>query len=555
MKAINETRKVAKSAILIMMFLLISKFLGFFRDILIASKFGSGMETDAYFVASTACVFFIGIIGNGLSVTLVPIISGTEESSITKNFIYRFKSLGFITISGKGNKIRYNCKTESGSLKNTDNYISNLLNIIILFALVVSLMTWFGAPLLVKVFAKGFKGNQFILAVELTKIGVPMVFFIACSSIFSGLLQGKEKFNTTAAIGIPYNIVFIIFLLFYSERFGIRGLMIASVFAVSSQFLLQAYSVHKLNYSYKPKLNFKDKDIINTLYIIAPVVIGTMVDKINSIVDKTLASELTKGSISALNYSNRLNSLILNVFVIGITTVIYPMLSKEFSNRNIDSAQSILKKGMNIILLIIIPTTVGIMILSTPIIKLLLERGAFDSNATRMTSLALVFYSIGLIGMSLRNIFNKTFYSFKDTKTPMKNGVLTVIINIILNLILVKTMAHVGLALGTSIAEISGALLLLFNLRRKIGGIGLKYYTVYLGKLGISAGVMGIFVYFLNTFLSNIGSSNILSLIFLILTILSGGIIYLVLCYLLKIEEVKLLVKYIKEFILRKRCL
>lgn len=547
------TKKIAKSTMMIMMFLLASKVLGFLRDVLIASKFGSGLDTDAYFVASTACNFIIGVICIALSTTLVPIISGMQESTSIKEtqkrstYILHNIDFRFLNILGNKNKIIYNSSIASNFFNNTNRYMNNILNITILFALFITIITWISAPLLIKIFAKGFQGKQFTLSVSLTRIGVPMIIFMACNSVFSGFLQGNEKFNTTAAIGIPYNMVFIIFLMFFSKPFGIKGLMVASIFAVIIQFILQLYASYKIKYSYKMKIGFKDKDLINTFHLILPLILGSMAEKINTIIDKTLASELTQGSISALNYSNTLNSLIVNIFVIGITTVIYPILSKEFVNEHVESAKIILKKSINVILIIIIPTTIGIVVLSVPIVELLYERGAFDSDATRMTSLALVFYSFGLIGISFRNILNKTFYSFKDTKTPMKNSVLTVGINIILNLILVRPMSHIGLALATSIAEIFGATLLITSLRKKIGSFSIKYYTTYLIKLGISAGVMGTVIYFINAFLNNMSEKFIFRLILLVLIIFIGAIIYLLLCYVFGIKEVKTFLNYLLQ--------
>lgn len=527
-----ETKTVAKSAMTIMIFTLLSKLLGFLREVLIASKFGSGIETDAYFVANTACNFIIGVIGYSLTITLIPIISNMSGERLHTT------------------KITHNSSNSLKCNTNINNYMNSIVNITILFSLAISITTWFISPILIKLLAKGFEGEQFILAVKLTKIGVPIIILTACNSIFSGFLQGNQKFNINAAIGIPSNVIFIIFLIFFSQSFGIEGLMVASVIAMLTQLLLQLYSAYKIKYSYKMKIKSKDEYVKNTFYMIIPVILGSMVNKINTVVDKTLASELVNGSISSLNYSNIINSLILNIFVIGITTVIYPILSKEFMKKNIKSIKIILKKSINIILIVIIPTTIGIMILSKPLIILFYERGAFDSNATKMTSLALVFYSIGLVGISIRNILDKTFYSFKDTKTPMINGILTVVVNIILNLALVRFMAHLGLALATSIAEIFGAMLLIISLRKKIGSFSIKFYSKFLMKLGLSASIMGVIVYFTYNSLDYMNYNFIFRLITLLIIILIGAIIYIFLCYILRIEEVKVFFKYIKR-----RCL
>lgn len=547
----NKVKKVAKSAINIMIFVLLSKLLGFFRDIIMASKFGSGYETDAYFVASTACDFIIGIIGYAISITMIPFFSSMREDTngrhAKEKLLLTMSAIDFrfFNIAGNRNKISFTSQYALDSRANRNNYMNNILNITILFALTITIITWICSPLIIKILAKGFIGQQFLLAVTLSRIGSPMIILMACTSVFTGFLHGNEKFNATAAIGIPYNMVFIVFLIFFSNRFGIKGLMVASIIAVLTQLLLLITSAYKLKFSYKVKIDFKDKNLRDTCYLIFPIVLGSMVDKINTIIDKTLASELVQGSISALNYANRINSLILSAFVMTITTVIYPMLSKEFADKNVKYAKAILKKSMNVILIIVIPTTIGIIVLAFPIIRLLFERGAFDSNATKMTSLALIAYSFGLVGVSLRNIFNKAFYSLKDTKAPMKNGVLAIAINIILNLILIKPMAHIGLALATSIAEICGAILLFLSLRKRIGSIGIKYYTIYITKLGICAGVMGIVVYFINTSLNYLSQGFFLRLISLIICIFFGAIIYLALCYIFGIEDVKIFLRYV----------
>ena len=185
-----------------------------------------------------------------------------------------------------------------------------------------------------------------------------------------------------------------------------------------------------------------------------------------------MASELIDGSISALNYANKLNLLIQSVFVSAIITVIFPLLSKESNDDNIKGMKKIMGYGVNFILLITIPATVGMIVLAAPIVQVAFERGAFTPNDTIMTTSALVFYSLGVVASSLRLLTTRVYYSLQDTKTPMVNGGLSVGLNIVLSLILVRFMAHAGLALATSISSTAAVLLMIYGLIKKISSLG-----------------------------------------------------------------------------------
>lgn len=205
-------------------------------------------------------------------------------------------------------------------------------------------------------------------------------------------------------------------------------------------------------------------------------------------------------------------------------------------------------RGINLILLITVPATVGLIVLSTPIVQIAFERGAFGSRATQMTSQALIFYSVGLIAMALRLLLTRVYYSLQDTKAPMVNAAISVGINIVLNLILVKYMAHAGLALATSIATTIATILLLYGLKDKIGSLGTKEYIRTFLKTGLASLIMGILAYFTYHGLYRfLGVSVIKNLISLLIAILLGATIYGILCYVFNVKEVRDVVDKIKE--------
>ena len=222
------------------------------------------------------------------------------------------------------------------------------------------------------------------------------------------------------------------------------------------------------------------------------------------------------------------------------------MLSSAFSRNEDDLVKDIFKQGVNIILIITIPATIGIMLLAKPMVFLFFQRGAFDDLATTMTSGALVFYAIGLVGASLRLMLNKVFYSFQDTRTPMINGAIAVGLNVVLNLILIKSMQHRGLALATSISTTISTAILFISLRKKLGHIGLGNMAATFIKTLVSALVMGGVVYLLYFKLGALlPDVKIVQMIMLLVSVAVGAIVYFILCLLFRIKEMKLLVRSI----------
>lgn len=516
-----NSNKTAKSALIIVLFTLGSKLLGFIRETLMATRFGSGMESDTFFVALTATGFIVNLISNAILITFIPILSEVESKE------------------GKKGKIKHT---------------NNMINIITVSSIILVIITWFFSPLIISLTAKGFYGDQFDLAVRLTRLGLPMILFSGVIGSLTAFLQSEQMHLSSAAIGFPFNFVYIFFLVFLSSQFGIKGLMVTAVLATMSKILVQIPEARKAGYRYNFIFDIKDEYIKKVLYLSVPVLIGVGVNDLNIIVDRTLASSLVSGSISALNYANKLNGLILGVFVSAITTVIFPLLAKESNSDNISGMKKIMSYGINLILLITIPATVGLVILATPIVEIAFQRGAFDAAATFMTSQALIFYSIGLVAMALNLLLTRVYYSLQDTKTPMVNGAISVVINIVLNLILVKFMAHSGLALATSIANTIATLLLLYGLKKKIGSLGTKGYIITFFKTGLASGIMGLVVYLIyHGMYGVLGVSKLYNLISLLVAVLIAAIVYVILCYVFKVEEVRDIVNKIKNRFIRDR--
>jgi putative peptidoglycan lipid II flippase len=482
-----------------------SKLLGFIREMLIAAKFGSGVETDTFFIAITATTLFTTMFTQSLNTTMIPIMSDVKKNE------------------GK-----------EGKKKHTNN----LLNIVLMISFVVMLLGWIFSPHIIRLLAHGFEGEQFKLAITMMRIGMPVVIFSGVVGIYRGYLQSESKFIESSASQFPFNFTYILFLIFLSSFFGIKGLMATSVLAVFSQILLQIPGIRKTGYRYALIMDFKDPYIKKILYLVFPVIVSVAVNDLNKIVDRSLASTLATGSISALNYSARLNSLVLAVFITAIATVLFPMLSNEAVKETYDGFKKLVRNGVNIVIMITIPTTIGMLVLIEPIVKLTFERGAFDSIATQMTSQALAFYTLGLLGMALRTFMERAFYSLQDTKTPMVNGFIAVGLNIILNFILIGPMGHRGLALATSISTTLTTTYLFYGLRKKIGPLGISNILKCGVKSFASSIIMGVIVYFTYySLIENFIGNTIFELTILMLSVGLGVLVYLGILYLLKVDE------------------
>ena len=499
-----------KIVILLMLLTVISKILGFARDITFSYFYGASFISDAYLISMTIPTVIFALIGQGISTGFIPMYTRIESKN------------------GKDKAI---------------NYTNNVVNLVMLLCTIIVIIGLIFTEPIVNLFASGFKGETLQLAITFTRITLVGVYFTGLIFVFSAFLQIKEVFLIPVLMGLPANFIFI-GTFFISSKTNIYYLSIGSLIAIASQFVLLIIYSYKKNYRYKLTLDFKDKYIKKMIVLALPAIFGSSIAQINILIDRTLASGITIGGISALNYAHTINLIIQGVIVGSITTVLYPKISKMAVNNNIDEMKKHISGAVTAVNVFVIPSTVGYMIFAQPIVKLLYGRGEFDSNAVLLTSSALFYFSIGMISISHREILSKVFYSLQDTKTPMINAATALVLNIILNLILSRFLGVGGLALSTSISIIFCSSLLFINLRKKIGNFGIKTILISFAKLLIASLFMGGF--------SKIVYELLLNSLGLTLSLLSavtfGGVIYFILIFFMKIEEVnKVLVKFKKN--------
>jgi putative peptidoglycan lipid II flippase len=500
----NDNHNTIKNiALYIMLGTLIGKILGFLREMLIGSIFGASHITDAYLVATLIPNILFVSIASAIVTTFIPLYSKIKVS--------------------KGNKYSI-------------NFTNNILNITFFVSTLISLGGVLFAKSIVSVIAVGFDKSTLQLTINFTRIIFPMIIFIGISYIFTGYLQANGQFLLPSLLSIPNNLA-IIFVLIFNKYFGAYGLIYATLIGMLLQAFIQYPFAKKIGYHYSFIFNVKNEEAKDVGILAIPVIISISIQQLNFFIDRMLASRLAEGSIAALNFANKLSGLAFSIFSVSITTLIFPYLSNSYAEKDFVKFKRILSLSLNIITIILIPITVSFIVLGKPIVRAVYERGVFDGRATDMTVAALIYYAIGLVFMGYRDILSRVFYSFQDTKTPMINGAISVILNIIFNFILVNYMKHSGLALSSSLSVIFATVLLYLNVKKRLGFILQNTSSIIL-KVTIASAIMGFLQYILFLWTNNfIISKSILWYITIFLNILIGFFVYIIVVCFLRIKE------------------
>lgn len=514
--------KLIKNSLIIIILTIIGKILAFVRDALIASKFGMSYATDIY-MFSLGVVYLLTTISYGLTTTFIPIHS---------DFI------------------------EKKDKEERNRFVNNVTNVTTIYTTVIIVIGIVFAYFIVMIFAPGFKANPKVFSdsVYITRIMLLSLVFVSLQSVFTGVLQAHNEFFEPSAMATISNIVYIFYLVFFAKQFGIVGFAWATVLAFFAQFAINVPKYKMLGYGYRPVLDFKDESLKRLIILMIPVIISTSTAQLSLFANRFFATTIYEGAVSALDFANKLNSLVYEVFAVAISMVVYPSLSSFIAKDNKLEYKKSLIRAVNIILLIMVPAAVAMAILRVPIISIIFKRGAFDNNAVMITGSALLFYCPAMIAYGVRDLLNKAFYSIKDTKTPMVNSLIGVVINIVLNYILVRFMHVAGLTLATSISAIVTTLALIHILNRKINGLDIKSMCVTFAKILSASAFMGIFIWFINNIIIRyLGDTLKTNILIVAVSAVLGGTIYLVAISIFNVKEFKDLTSMARRKLLKDR--
>jgi putative peptidoglycan lipid II flippase len=455
------TDKVIKAAGVVGLGTFLSRILGLVRLQAIAYIFGYSAITDAFWIGFTLPNLLRSLLAEGaLSTAFIPVFSEW--------------------LAKRGEK-------EAQKLAN------NALNILMIFLAVVVGLGVFFAPWYVPYLAFGFRKvpSQLSLAIKLTQVMFPFLFFISLAALAMAFLNCKGHFATPAFAPLLFSVAVILSALFLTPQFGIYSLAIGAVIGGGLQLLFQIPSLIQRGFGYCPTLSFKDPGIVKIGKLIVPATLGGVTLQVNVLINRVFASTLIPGSISALLYAMRLIQFPLGLFAIALSTAIFPTLSSLAAKERAAELREMVSLGVRLVLFVLIPSSVGLIIIRGPLISLLFQHGAFLAEDTLMTAQALVFYSLGLFAMGEVMVLTRAFYSLQDIFTPVKVSILVLILNVGLNFLLISPLKHSGLALATSLSMFSNGAILLVLLRKKLKRIeGKKILSSFL-KISLVTAMMG----------------------------------------------------------------
>ncbi|HHV61911.1 MAG TPA: murein biosynthesis integral membrane protein MurJ [Firmicutes bacterium] len=431
------TRKtlLIKASLAISVGAILSKVLGFVREMVIASRFGATSHVDAYVIAQGLPGLLFAAIGGALGTVVIPLFTAK-----------RIKE-------GKDRAFRM---------------AGTIWNAVALGALVVIVFGEIAMPWLVRLVAPGFRGAVFDETILLGRILMPAAFFTGVGLLARGMLNSLQHFTVPALADPVQNIIIITTVLTLGRMFGIKGLAAGTLLGMGAQLFMIWPVLARHGFHPGLRIDWRMPELREIWLLTIPVLVGTGIGTINALVDRMLASGLPEGNVAAMNYATRIYTLPMVLWGTALGTALYPTMTEFAAVSDWDRIAESIRRGLRLAAFGLLPMSAGLIVLSEPITKLVYERGAFDPQATNLTAGVMSMYSLGVVAISWRDIIGRAFYALHDTLTPLWTGVLAVAVNIGLNLALVGVLGSRGLALATAIASWIGALSLAWLLEGKL---------------------------------------------------------------------------------------
>lgn len=493
----KREKNIAIKVIELILAAFIAKGLGFVREMVLANYYGTSYVSDVFVAVQNIPAIIFTVFGTAVTTGFIPL---------------------YTEIKLKKNK------------EAADIFANNVFNIFLVLSIILTILGIIFSKQLVELFAGGFQGETFILCNQYAKIIMPTCIAIILVYVYNAFLQIEGFFNQNSLMNVPYNLIQIVFIALGFYVGNVYILAVGLLLSSFGQFIyLRILISRKTDFKHQKTLNFHDANIRQMLILVGPVFISTGVNQLNSIVDRSMASGLVEGSVSALNYSSEVANMVTQVVILSLTTILYPKMTELFARDNKEEKNSFTLTYINVVSLLVLPLAALIFLFSKEIVQILFGRGAFNEDTVLFVSRALKVYALGIVGASFRDVLNKVFYSMKDTKSPMINGIIAVAVNIGLNIVLVKRFEYLGLAFATSVSATVCTALLLIQMCKKMDGFKYNRALVTFAKAILALVCMCIGLHFVMPLMNT--CSDIMRCI---VGGLLGGLIYISVLFLLR---------------------
>ena len=376
---------------------------------------------------------------------------------------------------------------------------SHVLNALLVTTLAIVALGMLFAEPLVTVLAGEYAEvpGKFELTVDLTRVMLPFLTLIAIAAACMGMLNALDRYLVPALAPALFNVASIVATLASIPALRWMGVPTIHAMAIGvvaggmAQVLIQWPALRREGYRHAAVLDPAEPGLRQVLLLMGPGTLGLAATQVNVFVNTWLATGEGTGAVSWLSYAFRIMYLPLGIFGVSIATASLPAISRRAADGDLAGMRETVSSGLAMMLALTIPATVGLIVLSHPIVALLFERGQFTPTDTAATAAAVTAYAIGLAGYSVAKIVSPTFYALGDSRTPVAVSAFSVIVNAGLNILLVRELGYRGLALGTSVTALLNAGVLMWLLRGRLHGLGLGHLASVFARVLVAAAVMG----------------------------------------------------------------
>jgi putative peptidoglycan lipid II flippase len=463
---LSSSGHLARSASVTGAATLTSRLLGLAREQVLAGLFGAANEMDAFIVAFRLPNLLRDLFAEGaISAAFVPAFTG------------------HLTLHGK-----------TGAWQLGNKVVTALL----LITGVIATLGIVFAGSIVTMLARDFAvvPGKLPLTIELTRVMLPFLVLAAVAAAEMGMLNSLHHYFVPALAPAIFNLATItcaLVLVPLMPAFGqprIAAVAIAAIVGGIGQVVVQWPVLRREGFRYRPRFDLRDRELRRVLLLMGPGTIGLAATQVNLFVNTLLATSQGTGAVSWLTYASRLLYLPIGLFGVSIGTAVLPAVSRHAATDDAAAIRNTVSRGLAMMLVVNVPASAGLMALSTPIVRLLFERGHFLAADTEATAAAVRMYACGLIGYSTARITSPTFYALGRSRVPVLVSIGTIALNLGLSVMLVRTMGFLGLALSTSMAAIANGFWLVWLLRQRLGGLDGKALTVALAKITVAAAAM-----------------------------------------------------------------
>ena len=519
---------LAKSAATVSIAVMCSRLLGLIREQVFATLFGAGYAYDSFVVAFRIPNLLRDLFGEGaLSAAFVSVFSD------------------------------YNANR---SKEETWQLASNVLCFFIVAISLITLLGMFFADQIVSVLAPDFKtvSGKAEITATMTVIMMPFLLFISLAAVVMGILNTKNRFFIPSLASSFFNLGSIIggtALAFTFPKYGypaIIGMAFGTLIGGFLQLAVQLPVLKKIGFKFKPVFNLSDPGLIRVLKLMIPATIGLSATQINIFINTNFASSCTEGSVSWLNYAFRLVQLPIGLFGVAISIAALPVLVRQASTKNYQQMRETFVSSLTMVFCLTIPATVGLIVLSEPIIKVIFEHGAFTASDTQATAIALSLYGIGLFAYSANKVIVPVYYAVNATRYPVIASFLAIGFNVLIIINTIDHFQHRAIALSTSAVMIINFIFLVTILFFKIEGFSIKQLFSGLTKIIAATAVMGFVLIVLYKLFSDQFFCSIFHQCgFLFLLISISVIVYIFVLNLIGLKEINDITNRIKNKLIR----